>query len=246
MTLYGYVDNSPPGTDIAHPCGTRQGAGGTGTYADPITFATDVQEMAWCQVIYVPYMERYFIHEDECSECDHDWKKPGMPTASTCGRGQRRLVASPREEGASAMRADVDPGELGQGSEQPDHHRRSAVRSPGGRHAHLLASHQLLERALASIRPDDAGRSVKAGRSVDIGDGGDHEAEHEQGPGPPGVDEGDRRRTTAATPGSRSGGSSGAGWLEAFHDGTSLGTASRLIERGPRQRANGHAPPTVT
>jgi hypothetical protein len=75
MTLYGYVDNSPPGTDIAHPCSSRQGAGGTGTYADPITFATDVSELPWCQIIYVPYMERYFIHEDECSQCDHDWKK---------------------------------------------------------------------------------------------------------------------------------------------------------------------------
>jgi hypothetical protein len=76
MTLYGYVDNSPPGTDIAHPCRpNQQGAEGTGTYADPITFATDVKELPWCEIIYVPYMERYFIHEDECSECDHDWKK---------------------------------------------------------------------------------------------------------------------------------------------------------------------------
>jgi hypothetical protein len=75
MTLYGYADNSPPGTDIAHPCGTRSGAGGTGTYADPVTFATDVKELPWCEIIYVPYMEKYFIHEDECSECDHDWKK---------------------------------------------------------------------------------------------------------------------------------------------------------------------------
>jgi len=74
MTLYGYVDNSPPGTDIAHPC-LHSGAGGTGTYADPVTFATDVQELPWCEIIYVPYMDRYFIHEDECSECDHDWKK---------------------------------------------------------------------------------------------------------------------------------------------------------------------------
>jgi hypothetical protein len=74
MTLYGYVDNSPPGRDIAHPCGARKGAGGTGTYADPITFATDVHELPWCTIIYVPYMERYFIHEDECSECDYDWK----------------------------------------------------------------------------------------------------------------------------------------------------------------------------
>jgi len=72
MTLYGYVDNSPSGTDIAHPC-LHQAAGGTGTFADPITFATDVDELPWCAVIYVPYMKRYFIHEDECSECDRDW-----------------------------------------------------------------------------------------------------------------------------------------------------------------------------
>lgn len=72
MTLYGYVDNSPPGNGIAHPCLHSQ-AGGTGTYADPITFATDVAELGWCTVIYVPYMQRYFIHEDECSECDRDW-----------------------------------------------------------------------------------------------------------------------------------------------------------------------------
>ncbi|HXQ58526.1 MAG TPA: hypothetical protein VN799_00460, partial [Acidimicrobiales bacterium] len=74
MTLYGYADNSPPGTAIAHPCGSRTGAGGTGTYADPVTFATDVKELPWCEIIYVPYMERYFIHEDECSECDRGWK----------------------------------------------------------------------------------------------------------------------------------------------------------------------------
>ena len=75
MTLYGYVDNSPPGTKIAHVCDNRTRAGGTGTYDDPITFATDVHELPWCEIIYVPYMERYFIHADECSECDRDWAK---------------------------------------------------------------------------------------------------------------------------------------------------------------------------
>jgi len=72
MTLYGWADNSPRGPAIAHPCRHAQ-AGGTGTYANPITFATDVAELGWCQVIYVPYMQRYFIHEDECTECDGDW-----------------------------------------------------------------------------------------------------------------------------------------------------------------------------
>ena len=77
MTLYGYVDNSPPGTAIAHPC-LHDNAGGLGTFDDPITFATDVNEVAWCVVIYVPYMERYFIHEDECSQCDQDWNSDSL------------------------------------------------------------------------------------------------------------------------------------------------------------------------
>lgn len=77
MTMYGYADNSPPGTDIAHPC-LHAGAGGTGTYADPITFATDVSEVGWCVRIYVPYLQRYFIHEDECSECDANWSQSGL------------------------------------------------------------------------------------------------------------------------------------------------------------------------
>ncbi len=74
MTLYGWADNSPPGPGIAHPC-LHNTAGGVGTYANPVTFATDVSELEWCQVIYVPYMKRYFIHEDECSECDADWAR---------------------------------------------------------------------------------------------------------------------------------------------------------------------------
>jgi hypothetical protein len=74
MTLYGYADNSPPGRAIAHPC-IHEVAGGTGSFEDPITFATDVHEIGWCKKIYVPYMKRYFIHEDECVQCDHDWTK---------------------------------------------------------------------------------------------------------------------------------------------------------------------------
>jgi Putative Ig domain len=73
MTLYGWADNSPPGPGIAHTTCLHRSAGGTGTYANPITFATDVSELGWCTIIYVPYMKRYFIHEDECSQCDRDW-----------------------------------------------------------------------------------------------------------------------------------------------------------------------------
>ena len=52
MTLYGWADNSPPGPVIAHPC-LHSTAGGIGTFSNPVTFATDVSELGWCQVIYV-------------------------------------------------------------------------------------------------------------------------------------------------------------------------------------------------
>ena len=66
ITFYGYTDNNPPGRAITHPCLHKQ-AGGTGTYADPVTFAQGDTNGPWCQRIYVPFLKKYFIHED--SEC---------------------------------------------------------------------------------------------------------------------------------------------------------------------------------
>ena len=69
VTFYGYVDNSPPGRAIAHPC-IHSSAGGVGTYSNPITFAepNDLNG-PWCQIIYVPFLKKYFIHEDQCDPC---------------------------------------------------------------------------------------------------------------------------------------------------------------------------------
>jgi hypothetical protein len=69
VTFYGWVDNTPPSADIAHPCIHRH-AGGVGTYADPVTFAepNDLNG-PWCQIIYVPFLKKYFIHEDQCHPC---------------------------------------------------------------------------------------------------------------------------------------------------------------------------------
>lgn len=69
VTFYGYVDNSPPGGAIAHPC-IHHRAGGTGTWRDPVTFAepNDLHG-PWCQRIYVPFLKKYFIHEDQCDPC---------------------------------------------------------------------------------------------------------------------------------------------------------------------------------
>jgi hypothetical protein len=71
-TLYGWLDNSPPGNAIAYPQ-IHSGAGGTGTYSDPVTFATDENELAPGTIVYVAYMEKYFIMEDDCAQCDTDW-----------------------------------------------------------------------------------------------------------------------------------------------------------------------------
>jgi|SRR5579883_893884 len=78
VTLYGWPDNSPPGNAIAFP---KNGGNPTihnvatagGTFAKPGTFATDAAEHKPGTIIYVPAVQKYFIMEDECVQCDSDW-----------------------------------------------------------------------------------------------------------------------------------------------------------------------------
>jgi hypothetical protein len=82
VTLYGWPDNSPPGNAIAYPASDgyntiHDAAGGTGTYSDPITYATDQAELPIGTIVYYPYLHRYFIMEDDCVECDADWTGSG-------------------------------------------------------------------------------------------------------------------------------------------------------------------------
>jgi len=76
VTLYGWPDNSPPGGAIAYP-GLHSTAGGTGTFSDPITFATDRSEIAPGTKVYYSFLKRYFIMEDDCAQCDQDWNGGG-------------------------------------------------------------------------------------------------------------------------------------------------------------------------
>jgi hypothetical protein len=76
VTLYGWDDNSPPGCAIAYPQ-LHSCAGGTGTYSNPITFATDASELAPGTRVYYTPLQRYFIMEDDCTECDQDWTGSG-------------------------------------------------------------------------------------------------------------------------------------------------------------------------
>ncbi|PYX89807.1 MAG: hypothetical protein DMG67_14240 [Acidobacteria bacterium] len=70
LTWYGFFDNSPPGTIIAHPV-LHSHAGGKGTFADPITFAVapQVQKvMKPGKKMYIgPPIQDYFIVEDDCT-----------------------------------------------------------------------------------------------------------------------------------------------------------------------------------
>ena len=77
VTFYGWPDNSPPGPANAFDCGRGKGAdgepiaGGTGTYNDPISFATatDNNNFPKCGIVYVPSLRKYFRNEDDCAEC---------------------------------------------------------------------------------------------------------------------------------------------------------------------------------
>lgn len=76
-TFYGYPDNSPPGAGIAYTQCGRSVAGGTGSYDDPVTFATASGEFNTCEVIYAPYLKKYLRYEDECAQCESDWNNSG-------------------------------------------------------------------------------------------------------------------------------------------------------------------------
>src|SRR5258705_11202427 len=76
ITFYGWWDNTPPGGDIAHPQ-IHSTAGGKGTFADPITFATASAELSPGTKVWVPRVGKYFIMEDSCQECEADWSGHG-------------------------------------------------------------------------------------------------------------------------------------------------------------------------
>lgn len=74
-TGYGYPDNTPAGNAISDPS-LHSGAGGTGTYADPITLAVghtisngkDTLDYPAGTKFYVPNLRKYFIVEDTCGD----------------------------------------------------------------------------------------------------------------------------------------------------------------------------------
>src|SRR3954453_5220108 len=76
MTMYGWYDNTPPGGEIAYPK-LHKTAGGGGRFADPIAFATSPAEIPAGKKIWGPRVRKYFIMEDDCTECRQDWSGQG-------------------------------------------------------------------------------------------------------------------------------------------------------------------------
>jgi hypothetical protein len=91
ITWYGFPDNSCQ-SEGQHDCATiafPMGCGfptphndateGSGSYDDPVTFATSandtgsVTEIPVGAIIYVPLVHKYFVMEDECAECQYEW-----------------------------------------------------------------------------------------------------------------------------------------------------------------------------
>jgi hypothetical protein len=69
-TGYGWPDNSPPGAIVSGPSGT---AGGTGTFANPITIAVgyvgNAPDYSYGTKFYIPNVRKYFVVQDTCAEC---------------------------------------------------------------------------------------------------------------------------------------------------------------------------------
>lgn len=95
-TFYGWPDNSPPGAGTAYDCGRGYTAGGSGTYDDPLTFATAPGEFNQCEVIYSSYLKKYLVFQDTCDQCTTDWSSGQYHTdiwtgSSTSGGGQNQI-----------------------------------------------------------------------------------------------------------------------------------------------------------
>lgn len=78
ITYYGWPDNDPAGNAIAYPKSDgypviHEGAGGTGTYDNPVTFAAKIGRFPIGTKIYVPYIKKYVILEDTCASCTTNW-----------------------------------------------------------------------------------------------------------------------------------------------------------------------------
>ena len=88
-------------------------AGGSGTWADPTTFATDRTELPVGTRIYFAPLRRYFVMEDDCTECDQDWtqRRPHIDlwAGAATDSGIVRCEDSLTRDGQSAVLVNPPP-----------------------------------------------------------------------------------------------------------------------------------------
>jgi hypothetical protein len=110
ITGYSYWDNTPPGSgDISNPV-LHDNAGGTGTYADPITLAVghsivggkDILDYPEGTKFYLPYLKKYAIVEDTCG----DGRTPQNGPCHTGYQGHAWLDLYVGGQGASRSSSD--------------------------------------------------------------------------------------------------------------------------------------------
>jgi hypothetical protein len=126
---YGWWDNTPPGSsEISDPV-LHKRAGGTGTYADPITAAVPYHCAKGCLQwpagtrFYLPSLHRYAIVEDTCGDdgpdsCDGSngnelilWVGRGS-TAATAGACEDRITGRTTAVEDPAADLAVTPGDI--------------------------------------------------------------------------------------------------------------------------------------
>ncbi|KAL6722324.1 hypothetical protein ACLMJK_001431 [Lecanora helva] len=78
LTFYGFVDGMSDQTSFS--CGSGNKAGGIGTYSNPETFATAQSNTNFknCDIVYIPYLRKYFQYTDHCQRCDQDYSSSGL------------------------------------------------------------------------------------------------------------------------------------------------------------------------
>lgn len=84
-TFYGAPDNDPPGPATAYNCGGRNYiAGGTGTYANPLTFATAPGEYNECKRLSSPSPSLPPLKENKLTPRQKAKSSTSPTSASTC------------------------------------------------------------------------------------------------------------------------------------------------------------------
>lgn len=100
VTSYGYPDNSPAGTQISFPKSSgyptiHDHAGGTGTYADPLTMASDESWLPIGTILYVPMLKKYVVMEDHCDACTTDWNNSSLKHIDVWMNSDARTLSDP-------------------------------------------------------------------------------------------------------------------------------------------------------